>query len=253
VSVQITGVSSAPGPFWKIANAGVTSYLGNGASGILVWGAQVEINSTATDYQKVVSQYDVTEAGVSDVYYLAFDGVDDSLATASINFSATDEMSVFAGVRKLSDAATSVVYESAAGPVNNSVTLFAPDGTTSYRYRSRGTALQSADALGFAAPDTRVLTGLSKISAPSVSLRVDGTVVSTNTDPQGTGNLANAISYIGRRAGSSLPFNGRIYSLIVRGLLTSGDDLTNAETYVAGETGFTAPSITGLPTIGVSL
>jgi hypothetical protein len=59
--------------------------------------------------------------------------------------------------------------------------------------------------------------------------------------------------FIGRRQGTSRPFNGRIYSLIVRGLLTSGDDLTNAETYVAGETGFTTPSITGVPTIGVSL
>jgi hypothetical protein len=69
------------------------------ATSLFIWGAQLENAAAPTDYQKVVSQYDVTEAGVSDVYYHAFDGVDDSLATARIDYSASDEMSVFAGVR----------------------------------------------------------------------------------------------------------------------------------------------------------
>ena len=37
--------------------------------------------------------------------YLEFDGSDDFLITNSINFSATNKISLFAGVRKLSDAA----------------------------------------------------------------------------------------------------------------------------------------------------
>jgi len=57
----------------------ISSYTGDGASGIYIWGAQVETGSTATPYQKVVTQYDITEAGVPSVYKSFFDGVDDIL------------------------------------------------------------------------------------------------------------------------------------------------------------------------------
>jgi hypothetical protein len=66
--------------------SGNTSYTGDGTSGIYAWGAQLETGSTATAYQRVTDQYNVTEAGVSSVSYLFFDGVNDSLATPSINF-----------------------------------------------------------------------------------------------------------------------------------------------------------------------
>jgi hypothetical protein len=235
---------------------GIQNAVDAAARSVYAWGAQLETGSTATDYQKVVSQYDVTEAGVSDVYYLAFDGVDDSLATASIDFSATDEMSVFAGVRKLSDAAAGTVAELSASSAANNGTfgLFGPGSIgPTYGFHSRGTVRVISEPTGFSAPITNILTGLSDISADSCILRENGAEVASTTANQGTGNFLTYPLYIGRRGGATLPFNGRIYSLIVRGLLTSGDDLTNAETYVAGETGFTAPSITGVPTIGVSL
>lgn len=48
---------------------------------------------------------------VTGAYYLEFDGSDDFLVTNSIDFTATDEVSLFAGVRKLSDVATGMVCE----------------------------------------------------------------------------------------------------------------------------------------------
>jgi len=44
--------------------------------------AQLELGSTATAYQKVVADYDITEAGVASVYYPLDDGVDDALTVA---------------------------------------------------------------------------------------------------------------------------------------------------------------------------
>jgi hypothetical protein len=48
-----------------------------------IWGAQLELGSTATDYQKVVSEYDVTEAGVTSLDYLSFDGSDDFMTSGT--------------------------------------------------------------------------------------------------------------------------------------------------------------------------
>jgi hypothetical protein len=64
----------------------------DGTSSILIWGAQLETGSTATAYQRVTDQYNVTEAGVSSVSYLFFDGVNDSLATPSIDFPAYEQL-----------------------------------------------------------------------------------------------------------------------------------------------------------------
>jgi hypothetical protein len=88
------------------------------------------------------------------------------------------------------------------------------------------------------APLTTVATGLGDISGDSVSIRINGTLsaADTTTD-QGTGNYGNYPLYIGRRAGTSLPFNGRLYSLIVRGAQSTDAQIASTETWVNGKTG----------------
>lgn len=179
------------------------------------------------------------------LYYLEFDGTDDFLVTSNIDFSATDEMTVIAGVRKLSDAAVGEVVGLSAAPAgfNGTFYLRAPSSiNANYQYRSRGTTANGAlyTNVAVAAPTTNVLTGLSDISAPSEALRVDGVERAANTLSQGTGNYSSTQPlYIGRTGGTSLPFNGQLYGLVVRGLTTAGIDLTNAESYIAGKTGVT--------------
>jgi hypothetical protein len=46
---------------------------------ILVWGAQLELGSTATPYQSRVTINDVTEAGVPDTWFTVYDGTSDRL------------------------------------------------------------------------------------------------------------------------------------------------------------------------------
>jgi hypothetical protein len=69
------------GSFVGLSNGAgeLPSYLGDGTSGIFIWGAQVEEGSTASAYQKVTSTYDVTEAGQADNWYLFDDLVDDAI------------------------------------------------------------------------------------------------------------------------------------------------------------------------------
>jgi hypothetical protein len=195
---------------------------------------QLELGSTATEYQKVTSTYDVTEAGQADNYYLSFDGVDDFMVTPSIDFTGTDKMSVFAGVRKIGVDGVVAELSASSGSNNGAFLLYTP--SNNYRFDSRGTLGVIASASGFLQPITNVVTGIGNISGDNATLRVNGAQVAQNTGDQGTGNFGNYPLYIGSRAGTSLRFNGHIYSLIVRGALTADNLLNQTETYVASKT-----------------
>lgn len=225
--------------------------LGIGAAGdengsIRISGFQVEVASTATAYQRVTDQYNVTEAGVPSVHYLFFDGVNDSLATSTIT-PGVDKAQVFAGVRKLSDAATAILVESSASVNSNAGAFYitAPEATGAsgnYAWKSRGsvnpaTPVSSGTLL---APNTSVLSGIGDISGDSATLRANGTQVGTSSADQGTGNFLAYPLYIGARAGTSLFFSGHLYSLIARfgANLTTGQ-ISSTETWVAGKTGIT--------------
>jgi hypothetical protein len=141
--------------------------------------------------------------------FLEFDGSDDSLATAAINFSGTDKATVVAALQDCSFAA-------------------------------RGTAIAARTTPGAAIPRTYVASCRFDIAQATreteILPRVNGIVPSltgAGAADAGTGNLANAVLYIGRRGGSSLPLKGRIYGLLVIGRLLSDHELALAEWFMA--------------------
>ena len=177
-------------------------------------------------------------------YSLRFDGIDDSMSTASIDFSGGDKMTVVAGVRKLSDAATAVVCELSAIIDSNvgSFGITAPGvgGSIKFGLNYRGTTAGQTigpNTTAFNAPFTAVDTVKLSISEDVAILRLNGTQAATAATDQGTGNFGNYPLYIGRRGGTSLPFNGHLYSLIVRGAQSTDAQIVAAETYVNGKTG----------------
>lgn len=171
---------------------------------------------------------------------LVFDGVDDFLSTGSIDFTSTDKMTVVAGVRKLSDAAGGEVVCNNTSTDGNFYLLAPQSASPNYSAGSRGTASAAAfSPSSFHAPRSDVLTMTADIAAPVVALRVSGAQVGTSTATQGTGTYHNAPLIIGRRNGVSLPFNGHIYQLVVRGALTA--DLAPIEAFAADKTGVTLP------------
>lgn len=184
------------------------------------------------------SDYDVSVGKLA----LVFDGVDDFLVTNSINFTSTDKMTVFAGVRKLSDIGNGTIAELSAAADSNNGSFFirAPaGGVSNYQWISRGTSTAAATLTGYVAPITNVLTLIGNISGDLSTIRVDGVRQGQSTSDQGTGNYGNYPIYIGRRGGTSLPFDGQIYSLIVRGAQTSDTQIAQTERWVAGKTGIT--------------
>lgn len=194
----------------------------------------------ATAASRPVLQQDATGR-----YYLDFDGVDDSLATASIDFTGTDKMTVWAGVRKNSDAAVGMLIElgttvALAGAFNMRV----PRGAGVPALDVTSTATGSAFATGVgtlpSAPITFVVSSGMDFSAAlgsEIVTRVNGAAQAANTGDAGSGNFGNLPLYVGRRAGSSQPLNGRIYSLIIRGAASSAARIATGETYANGKTG----------------
>ena len=206
---------------------------------------QLELGSTATAYQRVTTAYDVTESGVPTCHYCQYDGSDDSMSTAAIDFTATDKMSVFAGVRKLSDAAVAFIYELSedSNNLNGSFGLYSGlnsglGGPGPYPIiQSRGT-IRTFPPLGtpYAAPVNFVHTLISDIAAPVVTQRINGTQDATTSTTQGTGTFGNYPMFFGRRNNATLPFNGRDYGIIVVGKATSAAEITNTEAYLAANT-----------------
>lgn len=178
-------------------------------------------------------------------YYLSFDGVDDSLSTGSVDFTATDKMTVCAGVLKLSDAEVGALVElsTVAGSQQN-FSMNAPRnaGAGSYGITLRSTDDSNANVTqtGYSAPISNVLIGQFDYAAADnkVRLRVNGVLVGNDViTGTPTGNFGNYPLYIGRRGGTSLPFNGRLYDLIVRGAATDATQLAQTEQWINSKMG----------------
>lgn len=197
----------------------------------------VQTNQASLPYQWVDTATSYNTTGFP--HYLKFDGVDDALATSAINFTATDKMTVFAGLRKLSDAARGMVVELSATTASNngSFALTAPNSVAgNYAFESKGTVLTDAIAATYTSPITSVVTGIGSIAADSNIIRVNGAQIDSDAGDQGTGNFGNYPLYVGSRGGTSVPFSGHIYSLIVRGAESAATQIVSVETYVNGKT-----------------
>lgn len=215
-----------------------------GADGLLIWGAQAltaaDVTATGNAYQRIAA---ATVYDTAPIFrpYLAFDGVDDSLSTAAINFTSTDKMTVFAGVTKSSDAAVAVLAELTADwfTTNGSWVVTAPNSAAAnYGNGSRGTfSVPLGSANTFAAPNTAVLTHQSDIAGDMLTLRRNQTQIASSAADQGAGTYANAAMGIGSRTTGTFRFNGRLYSLIVRGAASSTTEIIDTETWVNARTG----------------
>jgi len=209
------------------------TFTANGTDGIYIWGADLRTGLSAGTYQRIAAATDYATAGF--LPYLALDGTDDSFGTNSIDFSATDKMSVCAGVTKLSDATAQTIVElSSVADTNNGA--FWVRREYGYLVRSGGgTNTTFTDAV--TAPSTNVITLISDFAAPLTRTRVNGVSGTTSATPSGGGNFGNYPLYIGRRNNATLPFNGRIYQLIVCGKTLSASELASTEAYVNQKTG----------------
>lgn len=186
-------------------------------------------------YQRVVDAKTYDTVGFP--LYLRFDGVDDWLQTASVDFSGTDKVVVWSSLRKLSDSvlqATVVELSQSSTGNNGTFWLTTPWATSSGAgFRSKGTSIAAAFSdTTPAVHESACLTGVADIALGAVRLSKNKVQLALSNASQGSGNYGNYPLYIGRRGGATLPFNGRIYGLLIRGAATSNSTINNVERYL---------------------
>lgn len=186
----------------------------------------------------------VLQQDASGKFYLSCDGIDDSMATVgSVDFTATSKMTICAGLRKLSDAALGSFLEHSATVANNGT--FAIQAPTSaaanYGFAGKGTLLVNRTATTFPSPITNVLSvqyDLTGSGGFNIQPRVNAQTPTMTADSSlGGGTFMNAQMFFFRRAGASLPFNGRFYGAIVRGAASNASQISMMEAYMNAKTG----------------
>lgn len=208
---------------------------------------QLEIGSSATAYQRVGNAYDVTEAGKSDCTYALFDGADNSVATPAINWG-SDKATIIAAVRKNSDVAQGCIvslglFGGTPGVNAENGLLLGPGAAAAPTYwlRGGGTITGSpAQSSGFVAPNIAVVAGQIDVASDLQRLRVNGSNAVLGTGDLGAGSFGTGlVIYIGRRGGTTLPFNGLLYGLLIINRILSAEELALAERLMAAKCGVT--------------
>lgn len=259
-TTTIGGVASPASLYVATADT-VTSYLGVVGSGLYIWGAQFEQSATASPYQRVTTQYDVTEAGVPSCSYLFFDGGSDFMETGAVNFTTTDKMTVFAGAYLATPQSNNSpivqIGDTTTSDTDALMRIMTGDGSTaSVRWSAAGTAANLTPRVAISYPNTSVYSAtfdgaLSGANELALRLNAADVAVGTATD-SGITSIGSQVIYIGRQNTAVGFLNGNLFGLIVRGAASTTTQITDTEQWLAPKSTFFKPVITGVPTIGVS-
>jgi hypothetical protein len=243
-SITLTGTAIG---IYTAGTYSVTTTAGTLTATVLGTVTQADLRETNVGvglpaYQAVVTSTNYDSTGFP--IYIKPNGSNQFMVTNSINFSSTDKMTVWQGVRKLSDATLAILAEISidANPAANPGSWFiaAPrrnPGPGDYAFRTSGTASAEPNTGNlFAAPITNVLTAIGNISGDVATLRINGVQAATSSADQGTGNYGTYPAYFYMRAGTTLPFNGNDYGSIARGAASTAAQIANGEAYINSKT-----------------
>ena len=237
VSITVQGSSST---IQQAQPARYYSGATNGTAGVYAWGAQLEEATKASNYQKVVTDIDVTESGVGEVYYLKFDGVSDNMSltgltspntpiTAWFGYSATNANST--DNRLLLDIETGRTFLTASGSVG---------GTLGYYDGAYRNFAADSDAL-------KVLTY--DLVEDNAKIRIDGTQEYSDAtyDQKAIGGQIGLFSNLRVDANHVA---GNLYSCILRAAESTDKEIASTESYVAKKTGLLA-QVDGIATLSL--
>ena len=191
-------------------------------------------------YQRVNTASDYDTVGFP--LYLKANGSSSAMSTNSINFTATNKMTVVTGVRKLSDATPQIIIELSANYDSNPntfVTYIATGQVFGMNARGQPWPPGLEVSSGYIAPISVVYTAIAAFTLPLKKLRLLGADVATSSASIGAGNFGNYPLYLFARAGTSQFLNCQFYGAIIRGAQSDTASITQTENYMATKTGIT--------------
>jgi hypothetical protein len=173
---------------------------------------------------------------------LTFSGSYTQLVTPSINFTTTAQMMVGVGLHVVGSASAAAAIElgSDVNSVNGSFLFGAPSSTADHSLYLRGTSTLAARVDNVVDGDD-IITGLFDISQATKELQLiprlnftqlTGSQITWTGTTAGTGDFGNLPLFIGARSGGSLPFQGKIYEVVVRGALSTATQVFQTETFI---------------------
>ena len=178
-------------------------------------------------------------------YYLEFDGLDDSLSTLAINFTATNKATLCGGYNVIGTG-TGIFAEISASVSSSDgsfLQAFSAANAGNDYFLLRGTVAGNDSFTGVKAlPRKNVSFVQFDTSAATSALQI----IARFNQVQATlllggatsaGNFGTHQLFIGARNANQLFFNGSMYSLIVRGAASTATEITDTETYVNSKTG----------------
>ena len=229
-------------PDW--ATTALPEYTANGTDYIYAWGAQLEEATEASNYQKVVTDIDVTESGVGEVYYLKFDGVDDGMFINNLTSSSTPLTALFGySATNAESGDDKYLVDIQSGRL----ALFAMTnnvGEIGYYNVPEG-------YVGFDAGDANAIKVLTyDLLENDAKIRIDGTQEYSNTNFHRQ-PLGGTISLFERHANSQGRLAGNMYQTILRAAESTDEEIAKAETYVANKTGLKA-QVDGIATLDLN-
>jgi hypothetical protein len=209
-----------------------------------IWGAQLEEATEASNYQKVVTDIDVTESGVGEVYYLKFDGNDDGMLINNLT-SGTTALTALFGYSATNTESGNDKY--LLDIQSGRLALFAMTnvaGEIGYYNVPEG-------YVGFDAGDANAIKVLTyDLLENDAKIRIDGTQEYSNTNFHRQ-PLGGTISLFERHANSQGRLAGNMYQTILRAAESTDEEIAKAETYVANKTGLKA-QVDGIATLDLN-
>jgi len=193
-----------------------------------------------------VSSKRPTYKSVDGVQWLDFDGIDDILETGNINFSQTDKMSVFCQLQSLINRSSVLVELTNSSQPPGAFSVFVGNGDEGRNYgwstcSGNGTQAYAASS-DLPIPFTLTNTVLIDRSGSSLETlfkpRLNGEPAQIDFPfpHDQNGNFANDNLYIGARGLGGKYLEGKIYGLIVRGVTSTTQEVTDTEKYLTSLT-----------------
>lgn len=174
-------------------------------------------------------------------HWLQFDGVDDSLTIGAPGVPILGDLSIFYGVLRATASAGRIVNQLQGPAQYNSYEMgWNPNSNPNISQDWYQSAENGGS--GFSSPPTtwpvtaQVFTATRNANVIQFRRNAvnDGSASSALTQPIAGGVVTFSI---GRRQDGYAPVNGNIYSLIVRGALSTTQEITDTETWINSKTG----------------
>lgn len=202
-------------------------------------GLQFERGSTATALQYNVSQYDVTEPGYGDLWYVDTNGVNQWMNVPNVLWGGSDAMTLIVALAAKKTGAQAMIVEGGGNLSSRGFALIKLSDDR-IRARSSGTAVALADSVGTVDGRARVYSAQSKISSSTVTLQQDGQLVAQSSASQGSGAFDDADLVLGAWGGSQY-LSGRYYGIHAVNRRLSSEELYRAQKYLGRSCGVNIP------------